>query len=87
MIQNLINESDTYPLFPKSYQINNFDNNYVDHTVKFDNMSYCIDTPKNNDFVIFENCTEKCILAMADVEALRLYMSDENPNKNNIFNP
>jgi len=89
MIQELIDKSDKYPVFPKNYLINDFDNNYIDHTVKFDNMSYCIDTPKNNDYVIFENCVERCQSAVSGytTTSLKLYMFDENPNRNNLYNP
>ena len=32
-----------------------------DDYVEFDNISYAIDTPKNNDNVIFDTLNERCV--------------------------
>ncbi|WQJ53488.1 MAG: hypothetical protein [Wendovervirus sonii] len=82
-IQKLINKSDKYPHFPINYLIDEFDNNYHNQHVLFDNISYCIDTPKNNNFVIFENAVERCINAVQSGSNIRLYTNDAG--KNNLY--
>jgi hypothetical protein len=50
--------------------------------VEFDNISYAIDTPKNNDFVVFNTMNERCVDVSEGKDGiLRLMMLDENPNK------
>jgi len=49
--------------------------------IEFDNISYAIDTPKNNNIVIFDTMNERCIDVSAIENGLRLQMLDENPNK------
>jgi hypothetical protein len=47
--------------YPKSYPIYDIDYNLENDFVEFDNISYATDTPKNNDYVIFNTMTERCV--------------------------
>ena len=67
--------------YPKSYPIYNIDYNLENDFIEFDNISYAIDTPKNNDIIIFNTMNERCIDVSEEDGLLRLMMLDENPNK------
>ena len=67
--------------YPKSYPIYNIDYNLENDFIEFDNISYAIDTPKNNDIIIFNTMNERCIDVSKENSSLRLMMLDENPNK------
>lgn len=72
--------------FPKSYHISDIDYDLENKFVEFDNISYVIDTPKNNDTVIFDTLNERCIEAKrSDSSLLKLSMLDENPNKLHLY--
>lgn len=71
--------------YPKSYHIFDIDYNLENDYVEFDNISYAIDTPKNNDIVIFDTLTERCVGASQNGEYVRLHMLDENPNKISLY--
>jgi hypothetical protein len=76
------------PEYPANYKIYDFEYNTEDNSIEFDNISYAIDTPKNNDYIIFENCSERCDhIEVNEVDNTTIiYMFDENPNQNNIYN-
>jgi hypothetical protein len=76
------------PEYPANYKIYDFEYNTEDNSVEFDNISYAIDTPKNNDYIVFENCSERCdhIEVNETEDTTIIYMFDENPNQNNIYN-
>lgn len=84
-LDEIIGHCENKVKYPKSYQIYDIDYNLDNDFVEFDNISYAIDTPKNNDYVIFNTMTERCV----GVEpgnyygSLRLNMLDENPD--NMF--
>lgn len=67
--------------YPKSYPIYNIDYNLENDFIEFDNISYAINTPKNNDIIIFNTMNERCIDVSEGNGSLRLMMLDENPNK------
>ena len=67
--------------YPKSYPIYNIDYNLENDFIEFDNISYAIDTPKNNNIIIFNTMNERCIDVSEGDGLLRLMMLDENPNK------
>ena len=84
----IIDVSKNTPEYPVNYKIYDFEYNTEDNSVEFDNISYAIDTPKNNDYVVFENCSERCdhIEVNETEDTTIIYMFDENPNQNNIYN-
>ena len=84
----IIDVSKNTPEYPANYKIYDFEYNTEDNSVEFDNISYAIDTPKNNDYIVFENCSERCdhIEVNEDEDITIIYMFDENPNQNNIYN-
>lgn len=72
--------------YPKSYHIYNIDYNLDGDYVEFDNISYAFDTPKNNDIVIFDTLTERCVnIENVSNGNTRLWMLDENPNKIGLY--
>lgn len=71
------------PLAPKSYRIYDIQHDYTDNTILYDNISYAIDTPKNNDWLIISNLSE--IITSIDGNRKKLKMLDENPGKMNVF--
>lgn len=84
---NLVNNCDKHQKFPRNFTIQDFDFNSLENSITFDNYSYVIDTPKNNDYVIFENANEKADHAdKLDSSTIRLYMLDENPDHIKIYN-
>lgn len=85
-IQEIIDNSDVNPLFPKSYHINDFIIN-ANNTIEFDNLSYAIPVPNNNDYVIFENLSEICAGAEESDNVTHLSMLDENPKSIYLYNP
>ena len=84
----IIDVSKNTPEYPVNYKIYDFEYNTADNSVEFDNISYAIDTPKNNDYIVFENCSERCdhIEVNETDDTTIIYMFDENPNQNNIYN-
>ncbi len=84
----IIDVSKNTPEYPANYKIYDFEYNSEDNSVEFDNISYAIDTPKNNDYIVFENCSERCdhIEVNETNNTTTIYMFDENPNQNNIYN-
>lgn len=79
----LLENCDDIPKYPKSYHISDIDYDLRTDVVEFENISYAIDTPKNNDYVIFDTLNEKCIGIDVSIDnsIYRLKMLDENPNK------
>jgi len=88
-IKKIADKCNTRPMFPMNYKINSFDYDANKYTVQFENMSYSIDTPYNNDYMIFENCTERCEHAHGGygtgLNSLVLWMLDENHNKAHLY--
>lgn len=84
----IIDVSKNTPEYPVNYKIYDFEYNTEDNSVEFDNISYAIDTPKNNDYIVFENCSERCdhIEVNETEDTTIIYMFDENPNQSNIYN-
>lgn len=81
-LNDILDRCENKAKYPKSYQIYNIDYNLDNDFVEFDNISYAIDTPKNNDFVVFNTMNERCVdVSEGNNGALRLLMLDENPNK------
>ena len=68
---------------PKSYRIYDIQHDYTDNTILYDNISYAIDTPKNNDWLIISNLSE--IITGIDGNRKKLKMLDENPGKMDVF--
>jgi len=81
-LNDILDKCENKAKYPKSYQIYDIDYNLDNDFVEFDNISYAIDTPKNNDFVVFNTMNERCVdVSEGNVGTLRLMMLDENPNK------
>lgn len=85
IIDDIIENCDEQPKYPKSYHISDIDYNLKNNSVLFDNISYAIDTPKNNDYIIFDTLNERCVDISVNDSTIRLWMLDENPNKIFLF--
>ena len=86
-IRNIILNSEISPIYPKSYKIYDYEYDLNNNSINFDNISYAIDTPKNNDYVLFENFSEICTRAEEfDGKYTKLYMLDENPERHLLYN-
>ena len=66
--------------------IRDFDYNSLENSITFDNYSYVIDTPKNNDYVIFENANERVDYAEVVDGKIKLHMFPENPDHIKLYN-
>lgn len=86
-IVDILSKVDDAPKFPKNYHIYDFDYDSSLNRVEFDNLSYAIDTPKNNDYVIFDNLSELCTGAEPNGDETKLVMLDENPKRVYLYNP
>lgn len=84
-VNDIISSCNKYIEFPETYPIYNIDYNLENNNVEFDNISYALDTPKNNNYVIFNTLTERCVDISINNGSTRLMMLDENPNKNFLY--
>lgn len=80
-LDELMSYCDDKAKYPKSYHIYDIDYNLDNDFVEFDNISYALDTPKNNDYVIFDTMNERCVDIIEGNGLLSLMMLDENPDK------
>lgn len=84
---DLLQNCDSSIKFSKTYHIYDTDYNLQDNYLEFDNISYALDTPKNNDTIIFSTLNEKCVNMQVKYDTsmmsnyTELSMLDENPNK------
>ena len=91
----LLNEEDTPLLFsqkqdpitPLSYRIYDIQHDFENDTILYNNISYAIDTPKNNDYLIISNLSEICTSFITEGNYTKLSILDENPEKMDIFTP
>jgi len=83
MICDLMDMCDVIPLYPNNYHMYNYVYDMENDRIEFDNISYAIDTPKNNDYLMLDNCTEICTGMTYDASpgVMVLSMLDENPDK------
>ena len=84
----LANNMDARPQFPKNYTIYSAEHVVDDATITYENISYAIDTPKKDDYIILTNLTERSeeIVANYADRKITIYMGFNNPGKQNIFN-
>ena len=76
------------PQFPKNYTIYSAEHVVDDATITYENISYAIDTPKKDDYIILTNLTERSeeIVENHTTGDITIYMGFNNPGKQNIFN-
>ena len=77
------------PIFPQSYRIYDIDPVLnSSNKIEYDNISYAYDIPKEGDFIIFNNFTEKVLYIenTPHAEQYKLKLQDENPNIESILN-
>ena len=79
---------DARPQFPKNYTIYSAEHVVDDATITYENISYAIDTPKKDDYIILTNLTERSeeIVENRSAGDVIIYMGFDNPGKQNIFN-
>ena len=70
---------------PINYRIYDIQHDFENNTILYDNISYAIDTPKNNDFLIASNLSEIATKSVGIGEYTKLQMLDENPDKMDVF--
>ena len=79
------NKMDTFPKFPIAYKIYDASHINDDNTISYNNISYAIDTPKANDYIIVTNMTERVETISVSDSSTTLIMNENNPNKQNLF--
>ena len=80
--------ADTEPMGPRVYRIYNIEHDKDNNVILYDNISYAIDTPKNNDYFIASNLSEIATEIIADDRengTTTFGMLDENPNKMDVY--
>ena len=80
--------SELYPKFPKSYRLYGIDYKGEDEIIKYDNVSYIYDTFKANDYVIFNNFTNRIYGGLPDISTneggtIKLWKQNYNLNSLN----
>ena len=77
------------PQFPIAYKIYDASHINDDNTISYNNISYAIDTPKANDFIIVSNLTEKAktVTLLSNGSRINIQMDENNPNKQNLYAP
>lgn len=82
-----INKNGDYPIYPQTYRIYDIDP-IIDspNTIEYDNISYAIDTPKQGDFIIFNNFTEQVLNITKTNDIYKFTLVDESPNREILQN-
>ena len=76
------NSVETEPVFPMNYKIYGAEHDTEDNKIVYDSISYAIDTPKNSDYLMLTNLTEK----VSDVtDGKNLHMSLSCHHKQNVY--
>ena len=75
------NSVEKEPVFPMTYKIYGAEHDTEDNKIVYDSISYAIDTPKNYDYLMLTNLTEK----VSDIIGSSLYMSMSCQQKQNIY--
>lgn len=83
-IDEILSMTDSSALFPQNYKIYNAEHIIDDNTITYNNISYAIDTPKANDYMILTNMTEAVETISFDTTTT-LTMNANNPNKQEIY--
>lgn len=91
MLNDIINRS-SYPQYPQNWKIYDIDP-VLDsvNTIKYDSISYAMDTPETGDFIIFNNFTERALsvtnpTVISHNNEFKISLCDENPNPQTILN-
>lgn len=91
MLNDIMNRS-SYPQYPQNWKIYDIDP-VLDsvNTIKYDSISYSMDTPKTGDFIIFNNFTERALqvtdaITVSDNAQFNILLCDENPNPQTLIN-
>ena len=74
------------PIFPIDYKIYDFEHDSSAHVISYDNISYALDTPKINDYMLMTNLTEQVYdITLKTGSTYRLNMKSSNMQKQNIY--
>ena len=85
----ILSRCDDRPKFPEAYRITGL--TPIDSsTIYYDALSYSVDTPKQNDYMILSNLTERVVDTSIEtdeknVERVTLSLVDENPRVQELF--
>ena len=80
----LKNKMSKLPKFPIAYKIYDASHINDDNTISYNNISYAIDTPKANDYIIVSNLTERAKKISLSGRTLLIELDENNPNKQNL---
>lgn len=77
-----ISINSSIPIQPQNYRIYDIDPMLdTSNMIEYNNISYAIDTPRDGNFIVFNNFTEKVLNIEAQSEGIyKLKLLDENPN-------
>lgn len=86
--KQLLQSIDEKPLFPIDYKIYGSEHNINDtsNNLYYDNISYAIDTPKANDYLLLTNLTERVYDITVSSSIATIRMKNNNLRKQNIYN-
>lgn len=80
--KDLIDKCDENQKYPLNYPIYNPEHHLSDNTISYDVISYAIDTPKKNDYILLSNLTER-VYELVDKRTLT--MKSNNLNKQLLY--
>lgn len=89
-VSTLLHSVDSSAIFPINYKIYSAEHIVDDQTITYDNITYALDTPKANDYMLLTNLTEQAYSITGTVVAgnnVTINMKSNNPGKQNIFIP
>lgn len=87
-VSTLLHSVDSSAIFPINYKIYSAEHIVDDQTITYDNITYALDTPKANDYMLLTNLTEQAysITGSSIVgNNVTINMKSNNPGKQNIF--
>lgn len=86
--QDLFSQIVKEPSYPVNYKIYSAKHIVDDAVITYDNISYALDTPKANDYILLSNMTEQVfsIEHTADTTIIHMKSSNSHPAKQNIYN-
>ena len=77
------------PKYPINYRIYSAEHDVEGNIISYDNISYALDTPKANDYMIINNLTERVYnmtyTSGSSSDTIHIDMMSNNPFKQNIY--
>lgn len=84
--ENLYSRIDDNPVFPMTYKIYSDEHKDDDEdSIYYDSISYAIDTPKKNDYLVMTNMTERANITSISSSSISLELKSSNLFKQNLF--